>query len=331
MSRAALLLPKLREAWNRFWFAPASPTNLGFCRILFYGGVLFITWIDYSALADMGGAFWRPIWWFRLLGFPQPSREILQAVQLIWRLALAASCVGILTRTATAVAFFLGTYLLGLQYCFGGSGHSRIILVWAMASLALSRCGDALSVDRWIRGRRGAPAPRLGGEYRWPPRLVWVAMACAFFGAGVSKLHHVGLDWVSSDGLAVYLVRANYPLVRDADPPMLDWGLWLARHPWICRALAAGSLAVETLFPLALFSRRLRPIIVIGAFLMQLGITAVLGPNFDTFMWSYIFWVPWDRVAGRVLGSVTRWRPQPLVPRGQRLGVRRGSASVPGD
>ena len=69
-------LSKLRAAWNRFWFAPASPENLGLCRLLFYGGVLFITWIDYSALAQVGGAFWRPIWWFRLLG-PQPSHEVL--------------------------------------------------------------------------------------------------------------------------------------------------------------------------------------------------------------------------------------------------------------
>jgi len=303
---------KLRDAWDRFWFAPASPTNLGFCRLLFYGGALIFTWWDFSALAEVGGVFWKPIWWIRLLGLAQPSHGILQASQEIFRLALAASCVGIFTRVATAAAFFLGTYLLSLQYCFGGSNHAKVIVVWALASLALSRCGDALSVDRWLRARRGALAPEASGEYRWPIRVVWVAMACAFFGAGVSKLRHAGAGWVTSDTLAAYLVRANYPIVRDSDMPMLDWGLWLARHRWLCRALAAGSVTLETLFPLALFHRRLRPILVVGAFFMQLGITAVLGANFDVFMWTYLFWVPWDRVAG----WFRRVGPRGLVPAG---------------
>ena len=86
---------KLRDAWDRFWFAPASPTNLGFCRLLFYGGALIFTWWDFSALAEVGGVFWKPIWWIRLLGLAQPSHGILQASQEIFRLALAASCVGI--------------------------------------------------------------------------------------------------------------------------------------------------------------------------------------------------------------------------------------------
>lgn len=322
MSGEPLLVSKFRAAWDRFWFAPASPENLGYCRLLFYGGALIFTWWDYSAVAEVSSVFWKPIWWFRLLGLPRPSHEILQVFQTIFRIALAASWVGIFTRAATAVAFFLGTYLLSLQYTFGGSNHAKIIVVWAMASLALSRCGDALSADRWIRARRGVPAPRPSGEYRWPIRVVWVAMACAFFGAGVSKLRHAGPGWVTSDTLAIYLVRANYPLVRDSDLPMFDWGLRLARHPWLCRALAAGSLGLETLFPLALFSRRLRPFLVVGALLMQLGISAVLGANFDVFMWTYLFWVPWDRVAHRVLGR----------PRRQRLAtapVARGSGLPP--
>jgi len=324
-------IPRLRAGWDRFWFAPATPENLGFCRLLFFAGVLVFTRRDYSALAGVSAVFWKPIWWFRLLGFPQPSRELLETLQVIWRLALAASCVGVWTRAATAVSFFAGTYLLGLQYCFGGSNHAKIIVVWAMASLAMSRCGDAWSVDRWAKARRGWPEPAASGEYRWPIRLVWVAMACAFFAAGISKLRHAGLAWVTSDTLAIFLVRSNYPLIRDANPPMFDWGLRLARHEWLCRALAAGSLAIETLFPLALFSRRLRPILVAGALLMQLGITAVMGPNFDVFIWSYIFWVPWDRIAGWVRGSKSGWPPEPVVARGRRLAVGRDSASIAGD
>jgi len=291
---------RIRGGWNRFWFAPSSAGSLGICRALFFAGVLYFGWRDYSAFGGVADVFWRPIWWIRLLHLPKPSVEALRVVQTAWRVALAASCLGLLTRVATAVSFALGTYLLGLLYCFGGCGHAWLLAVWTMAGLALSRCGDAISLDRLLlRGGRGrTPAP--SGEYTWPIRIVWAAMACAFFGAGVSKLRHAGLDWIASDRLAIFLVRSNYPLVRSADQPMLDWGLWIASHRWLSRALALGTVVVETLFPLALVSRRLRPVLVGAALAMQVGIQFVMGPDFDIFIWSYLFWVPWDRVAAWV-------------------------------
>ena len=140
-------------------------------------------------------------------------------------------------------------------------------------------------------------------------------MAIAFFGAGFSKLRHSGISWVWSDTLAILLVRANYPAVRQANAPLTDWGIWLARHRSLCRALAAGSLGVELAFPLALVSRPMRLLLVPAAAAMQLGITAVMGPDFDVFIWSYLFWVPWDRVAERVRGRAgdSRLAPEPVV------------------
>jgi hypothetical protein len=118
-------------------------------------------------------------------------------------------------------------------------------------------------------------------------------MSCVFFQAGISKLRHSGLAWVTSDTMSLPLAQANYPLVRQANPPWNDRGLWLARHRWLTRGLAAVSLDLETRFPLALFSRRLRPILVLGALFMQLGITVVMG----VFILTYLFWVPCGRVA----------------------------------
>jgi len=319
VSRSIRFLPRLRGAWDRFWFAPSPPLNLGICRALFYGGILAVlVRYDVSGFGGVSDAFWNPIWWFRLLGLPKPSQEALQAIQWTWKLSLAAACVGVSTRLATAVSFLLGTYLMGLLYSFGGTSHRNGIVVFAMASLALSRCGDAFSLDRWWRARRGLAAPEPSGAYRWPVRFVWVAMSCVFFEAGISKLRHSGLAWVTSDTMTLLLVQANYPLVRQANPPWNDWGLWLARHRWLARGLAAESLALETLFPLALFSSRLRPILVLGALFMQLGITVVMGPNFDVFILTYLFWVPWDRVAGWIRDRLSS-RSEAPAP---RLAVR---------
>ena len=306
----------VRDRWRRFWFAPDSAANLGFCRFAFFALVLtmFVT-RDFSALGALSPVFWKPIQLFALLGLAQPSVGVLEVIQTIWRIALVASCLGALTRVSTAVAFVLGTYLLGLLFCFGGLGHAKSILVFAMGTLALSRCGDSLSVDRWIRARRGEPAPAPHFEYRWPIRLIWVAITFVFFGAGISKLRHAGLAWVTSNTLAYYLMQANYPLGRPAAPPMNDWGLWLARNTLASRGLAAGSMLVELAFPVVLFSRRLRGILVAAAFLMQAGIAVVMGPDFSNFLVTYVFWIPWNRLAERVLGraGLSRLSPEPVV------------------
>jgi len=311
-------LRALGRGWRRFWFEPQSPTNLAVCRILFYGTV-FLIFVrrDFSEWGGVSGVFWRPIPLFRSLHLGQPSSELLHVVQAVWKVSLAASCLGVLTRFFGAAAFLSGTYLLGLLFTFGRYGHANSIIVLVMGILALSRCGDALSVDRYIRSRRGEPAPAPDAEYRWPIRLVWVVFAFVFFGGGVAKLRHAGLAWAMSDTLAVYVVQAAIPLARPAGPPLTDWGFWIARHAWLCRAIAAGTLVIELGYPLALFVRSLRRIIVPAGFLMQLGITALILPDFNQFLIAYVFWVPWERVAGR------------MPHRGSAREAKRSSGGVP--
>jgi hypothetical protein len=300
MSGTSASLGALRRGWRRFWFEPQSPTNLAVCRILFYAAVFLIfVGRDFSEWGGVSRVFWRPIPLFRALHLGQPSSELLQMIQLFWKVSLAASCLGVLTRFSTAGAFLSGTYLLGVLFTFGRYGHAKSILVLVMGILALSRCGDALSVDRWIRSRRGEPAPAPNAEYRWPIRLVWVVFAFVFFGGGLAKIRHAGLAWAMSDTLASYLVQAATPLARPAGPPLTDWGFWIARHVWLSRAIAAATLVIELGFPLALLARSLRMLIVPAAFLMQLGITALILPDFNNFLIAYVFWVPWDRIVDR--------------------------------
>ncbi len=96
---------------------------------------------------------------------------------------------------------------------FGGIEHAHTILVFVMASLALSRCGDGWSFDWLLRIARrrwsAAEETPVSGEYTWPVRMVWLTMACIFFAAGVAKVRKGGLEWISSDTLAIYLIQAT--------------------------------------------------------------------------------------------------------------------------
>lgn len=306
---------RIAQRWNNFWFKPASADNLGLCRVIFYGTmllfylltpVLFPSWgwhEDFSAWGKVSDVFWNPIWLFARFHIPRFSADLLAVIELIWRIALAFSCFGLFTRLSTAVSFILGLYLFGLPNSFGKTHHLDTLMVFCFLIMAFSRCGDAWSVDRLIQtARHGADSlaqrRSLSGEYTWPVRTIWVVTSLVLFAAGFSKLRHSGLQWITGDTMAIFLVQANYH-TTDAEP-LTSWGLNLAQSTRLSHLLAAAAVALEIGFPIALFSRRARWFIVpIGA-LMQLGIAVLLGPNFYQMMLCYSLWVPWDRVAAQL-------------------------------
>ncbi len=137
--------------WRQFWFEPATPYNLGFCRALFYGALfLFYMQMDFSAWAEVDTIFWKPIWLFSHFHIPVISENLIVIIQFVWKAALGLSCIGLLTRLSTFTSFVLGIYLLGLPHNFGKTNHSDAILVFIFGIMAVSHCGDDLSVDRWL-------------------------------------------------------------------------------------------------------------------------------------------------------------------------------------
>jgi hypothetical protein len=309
------LIESLCQRWNRFWFEPASADNLGLCRILLYGSmflfyllspVLFRSWgyhEDFALWGTVSSVFWTPVWLFKVLHLPQLSTNSLIAIQAAWRLALALSCVGLLTRLSTAVSFILGVYLCGLPNNFGKIHHLDQLLVWVFLVMAFSKCGDAWSVDVLIRKARAKTAamakdPAPSGEYTWPVHLIWVISAMVYFEAGISKLRHSGIQWVSTDTMRHFLVYAYYH-VSDSEP-FTPWGLLFTRSHWLSSGLAAVSLLLEVGFIVALFSRRARIVLVPGVVAMQTGIALIMGPNFYQMIMCQSVWVPWDRVVRRL-------------------------------
>jgi len=104
-------------------------------------------------------------------------------------------------------------------------------------------------------------------------------MAFIFCAAGISKLRHSGLDWIGSDNLSLLLLRQQYHL-SDGEP-LTNWGISVANHRWMARSLAAMSVVVETGFPLVLFSRRARALLVPAGLAFLVGIRILMGPTFE--------------------------------------------------
>jgi predicted DCC family thiol-disulfide oxidoreductase YuxK len=304
----------LGRHWNHFWFEPASPDNLGLCRIFLYGTMflfyvfsplLFKSWgwhENFTLWGKVSPAFWTPVWLFSVLHLPQLSTGPLIAIQSLWWVALALSCVGLFTRVSTATSFIFGGYLFGLPNNFGKIHHLDQLLFWVFLVMAFSRCGDAWSIDALIRKARAnssaALDPAPSAEYTWPVHLIWVISAVVYAEAGLSKLRHSGFAWITTATMQNYLLQAYYH-VSDSEP-LTSWGLFFGGHHWLASALAGVSLVFEIGILFALFSPKSRWILVPGVVGMQTGIALFMGPNFYQMIMCQALWIPWDRVVDKL-------------------------------
>lgn len=322
----------MRSWWDRTWFTPETPTNLGVCRVMFYGLLLYhFKGLDFSHWADVPRSLWSPIPLFRsfnipgvgAVGVPLLSADVLWWMALAWRASLLLACVGLFTRTSAIIAAVLGLYLLGIQHSFGKVTHTDAVLIFSMMGLALSRCGDGFSIDRLIHRARHEshldPIPE-SGEYRWPIRWVWLVLSICFFGAGIAKIYYPRpgrepLDWIFSDNLANLFISFQY---MRAQPT--DWSLHIAQHLWATQVLALGTVLLEILFPLVLFNHRVRWLLVPAAFVMQLGNGYLLGVFFSEFKIIYIFFINWVMVGN--------WLGRLVMPAGRYSVLYDGSCGI---
>ena len=304
-----------RERWMRFWFEPVEPLNLGICRALFFGAFyLFYLPQSFSAWGGVSEVFWVPIALFEIL--PLLPSGLLVLTEVVWKVSLFTSCLGIFTRASTIISFVLGLYLLGLPQNVGVPYHYDALVVFVLGIMAVSRCGDGFSIDRliskwWHQGSNPSEqVAEMSGEYTWPVRAVWVMFALIFLAAGVSKLRYAGLEWIFSDHMALVLTRAHYQLLN----PLMSWGLYVAQYDWLYQPMAAVTVVLEICYPLALLSRRARWVIVPAVFFMLIVIRMILGPPFYPFMICHLFWIPWDRLSRRLEVLPHRLSLRKLMP-----------------
>lgn len=122
--------------------------------------------------------------------YPQASGGLYVALLVLAAVAAVAMSIGLLTRMATATTFAIVTYN---QFLSTTHFHNnRAYLVAVLALLAAAPCGRELSLDAWIRRRRGQPA-RDTTAPAWPLWLLRFECATIYAASGTSKL--LDPDW----------------------------------------------------------------------------------------------------------------------------------------
>ena len=168
------------------------------------------------------------------------------------------------------------TWLLYVGFLRRGDAHwgGEQVYCGFLFLLVLARCGEAFSVDNWLRCRRlrargllsepgqagegagvgpGPGHPRgLAAIYRripaWPQALIVLQLAICYAANGWAKS---GASWVSGDAL-LYTLQLDKWARADWQP------LIVALGPWPFRLAAWGVLWWERLFPLLLVGLWLR-------------------------------------------------------------------------
>ena len=138
-------------------------------------------------------------------------------VGLLWLAAAAAVAMslGLLTRLATGTTFAIVAYNLFLSTTHFHNNRAYLVIVLGL--LTVAPCGRELSLDAWIRRRRGL-APLDPTAPAWPLWLLRFECAAIYGASGVGKL--VDPDWFGGTVTWQRVARAKGEL---EGWPLPDW------------------------------------------------------------------------------------------------------------
>jgi hypothetical protein len=205
--------------------------------------------------------------------------------------------VGCFSRASLAVAALAGFYVLGIPQLGGSVTHNHH-LVWLLALLAVSPCGDALSVDAALIAYRspgaspGPATPTLA--HALPIFAAWILIGMIFFFPGFWKLRSSGLAWILSDNLRNQMYWKWYE--TGGAPPWLR----VDGSPVLCRVGALGAVMFELSFGLLVFLPRLRAWAVSAALGFHALTSTLLRISFPSLWLCYGVFVRWERALPRL-------------------------------
>ncbi len=236
---------------------------------------------------------WEPIALVSWLPAPPPI-FVFYLVDVVFMVGLFALLLGYRTRVATGVVLVAGTFADVFTNSFGKVDHVNTLLAFYIPLVMLfSRWGDTFSVDAVRRARRGKPPAsiyRNGFEYSWVIKFLLVLLAALYLSAGLLKIMGTTPWLLRESVVANIMLRSNNNVILGGGTSSpLVIALWNA--PWTHNLLRWGTIALELLFPLALFHRNLRGLFLSAAVLFHTAIFFLMGVSFSRQLIIYSLFV----------------------------------------
>jgi uncharacterized membrane protein YphA (DoxX/SURF4 family) len=196
--------------------------------------------------------------------YPEVPRTIYVGLLLLAAVAAVAMSLGLLTRVATATTFVIVAYNLFLSTTHFHNNRAYLVIVLGL--LAVAPCGRELSLDAWVRRRRGRPALDPSAP-AWPLWLLRFECAAIYGASGLSKL--VDPDWFGGTVSWQRVVQA-----RDELDPLPHWAVSVLTDRSFHTGAAKIIVLTELFIAGGLWSRRTRYAAVWVALVFHLAIEA---------------------------------------------------------
>ena len=161
-------------------------------------------------------------------------------------------------------------------------GFDQMNATWILYLAVCGASGQALSLDRFLARRRAWRQAGLGRLSRDAAsdsarplptvsanlsiRLIQLHLVIVYGSAGLSKL--MGPEWWNGTALEMILLTPEF---RRLDPT------WFLAYPSLLQLGTHAGLALEISYPVLIWVRPLRPLVLGAVFLMHLGIDQMLG------------------------------------------------------
>jgi predicted DCC family thiol-disulfide oxidoreductase YuxK len=291
-----------------YWFTPAPLLNLAIVRVLTVGFQLF--WLVEHGLytsvvgqAQKPEIFYQPLPVLRVMLLGTSYMPSVEVISLIFALTLAAgllALIGFKTRPALGL-FALGSlFITAFNYSFGDFHHPEAIVLISLVVLALSPCGQMLSVDSFEWGRRKAiqpngfapshPTQETSEMARWPILLIQWTLVLIYLSAFISKI-------VRDDSLLHWLngYTLRYYMLQDGLRWQSDLGVFLSQYHVLAVLLSIGTVVFEAAFVLLIFFPRLAWLFLPFGTVFHLSIYIIQRAPFFSFIVAYSVFVPWAR------------------------------------
>ncbi len=290
---------ELGNCWNQFWFRPSDPAVLGTVRVLvglvalylhatlafdldrFFGqqGFLPLRTVDdwYGWFVDTG----EPMFHHSYLSYLRTPGQLMVAHWLGFGV-LALFTLGVFTRiTSIASLIVLLSYLHRAPMI---TSQVEPILAMFMFYLCLGPAGAAVSVDAWWSARRRQHDPTLLPRQiqtvptRWGAtvvvRLIQIHVCIFYMMSFFAKIAGgtAGNVWLQGDAMWWVITEPDMPLVNFT---------WIARYPVLIDLWTFSILLFEFSFPLLVWFRLFRPIMLALSVPMWIGLA--LGAGLTTY------------------------------------------------
>jgi predicted DCC family thiol-disulfide oxidoreductase YuxK len=288
------------RGWNTFFFSAADPTSVGLIRIAvgllaFWSLLVFgldlhdyfgsTGWADPVAIRASA----RPLTWS--FWFLVPDGWL----RLVWCLSLAALALftlGLFSRV-TAVLCWVIVVSTVRRVPIALYGFDQVLSTLTLYLAMTGASGQAVSLDRFLRrwrqaranarvlkpagatGRRNMPdepgQPCATVSANLAVRLFQLHLVVIYGMAGLAKLQ--GPSWWN--GTAIWKTMATGEFVA------LDFTA-LAAWPMVVNLITHASLTLELLYPVLIWVKIVRPLVLAGVVAMHLGI-ALMSPGLTEF------------------------------------------------